>query len=74
MTHNDSGLAMWRKSLIRQAGTDAKYITKSSILILLPGVILQPELKPNSNPIAEDMFVQPPYCQTALLPAGYFIS
>jgi len=32
---------MWRKSVIRLPVTDAKYITKSSLFILLPGVIRQ---------------------------------
>jgi len=35
------GLAMWRKSVFRLTVTDAKYITKSSLFILLPGVIRQ---------------------------------
>jgi len=55
---------MWRNSVIRLTVTDAKYITKSSLFILLPGVIRQPELKPNSEQKAEYIFVQPPYCQT----------
>jgi hypothetical protein len=55
---------MWRQSVIRLPVTDAKYITKSSLFILLPGVIRQPELKLSSEQKAEDIFVAPPYCQT----------
>jgi hypothetical protein len=54
---------MWRYSVIRLPGTAAKYITKSSLFILLPGVIRQPELKLNSEQKAENIFVAPPYCQ-----------
>ena len=59
------GLAMWRKSVIRLPVTEAKYINNCSLFILLPGVIRQLGLKPNSEQKAEDMFVMPPYCQTA---------
>ncbi|MFT3946611.1 MAG: hypothetical protein QM763_06520 [Agriterribacter sp.] len=54
------GLAMWQNSVIRRFVTDAKFINKSSLFILLPGVIRQPELKPGSERKAEDIFVQPP--------------
>jgi hypothetical protein len=40
---------MWWKSVIRLPVTAAKYITKSSLFILLPGVIRQPGLKLNSE-------------------------
>jgi hypothetical protein len=47
------------------ARTAAKYIIKSSLFILLFGVILQPGLKPKSEQKAENMFVAPPYSQAA---------
>jgi hypothetical protein len=56
---------MWRNSVVRLPVTAAKYITKSSLFILLPGVIRQPELMPISEQKAEDIFVQPPYSQAA---------
>jgi hypothetical protein len=49
----------------RQPLTAAKFITKSSLFILLLGVIRRLELKPNSEHKAENIFVAPPYCQTA---------
>jgi hypothetical protein len=49
----------------RQPVTVAKFITKSSLFILLLGVICRLELKPNSEQKAENIFVAPPYCQTA---------
>jgi hypothetical protein len=49
----------------RQPVTDAKFITKSSLLILLPRVIRRLELKPISEQKAENIFVAPPYSQTA---------
>jgi len=55
---------MWRNSVIRLPVTAAKFIIKSSLFILLPGVIRQPELKLTSEQKAENMFVAPPYCQT----------
>jgi hypothetical protein len=48
----------------RQPVTAAKFITKSSLFILLLGVIRRLELKPNSEQKAENIFVAPPYCQT----------
>ena len=33
------GLAMWRYSVIRPAGTEVKFINKSSLFIQLPDVI-----------------------------------
>ncbi len=54
---------MWRNSVIRLPVTDAKYINKCSLFILLPGVIRQPKLKLSSEQKAEKMFVVPPYCQ-----------
>jgi hypothetical protein len=47
----------------RQPGTAAKFITKRSLLILLLGVIRQPKLKLISEQKAENLFVDPPYCQ-----------
>jgi len=49
----------------RQPVTAAKFITKSSLFILLLGVIRRLELKPNSETEVENIFVAPPYCQTA---------
>jgi hypothetical protein len=49
----------------RQLVTAAKIITKSSLFILLLGVIRRLELKPISEQKAENIFVAPPYCQTA---------
>jgi hypothetical protein len=48
----------------RQPVTDAKFITKSSLFILLLGGIRRLELKPNSEQKVENIFVAPPYCQT----------
>jgi len=47
----------------RQPVTEAKFINKSSLFILLLGVIRRLELKPNSEQKVENMFVAPPYCQ-----------
>jgi len=49
----------------RQPVTDAKFINKSSLFILLLSVIRRLELKPNSEQKVERIFVAPPYCQTA---------
>jgi hypothetical protein len=49
----------------RQPVTAAKFINKSSLFILLPGVIRRLELKPNSEQKVENIFVAPPYSQTA---------
>jgi hypothetical protein len=49
----------------RQPVTAAKFITKSSLFILLLGVIRRLELMPNSEQKVENIFVAPPYCQTA---------
>jgi hypothetical protein len=49
----------------RQPVTAAKFITKSSLFILLLGVIRLLELKPNNEQKVENIFVAPPYCQTA---------
>jgi len=48
----------------RQPVTTAKFITKSSLFILLLGVIRRLEHKPISEQKVENMFVSPPYCQT----------
>jgi hypothetical protein len=47
----------------RQPVTDAKFINKSSLFILLHGFIRRRELKPNREQKAEHIFVAPPYCQ-----------
>ena len=49
----------------RQPVTTTKFINKSSLFILLLGVIRRLELKPNSEQKVENIFVAPPYCQTA---------
>jgi hypothetical protein len=49
----------------RQPVTAAKFIIKSSLFILLLGFIRRLGLKLNSEQKAENMFVAPPYCQTA---------
>ena len=49
----------------RQPVTAAKFINKNSLFILLLGVIRRLELKPNSEQKVENIFVAPPYCQTA---------
>jgi hypothetical protein len=50
----------------RQPVTAAKFINKSSLFILLlGGVIHRLELKPISEQKVENIFVAPPYCQTA---------
>ena len=49
----------------RQPVTAAKFITKSSLFILLLGVIRRLELKLISEQKVENIFVAPPYCQTA---------
>ncbi|MCF1717068.1 hypothetical protein L0U88_20670, partial [Flavihumibacter sp. RY-1] len=49
----------------RQPVTADKFITNSSLFILLLGVIRWLELKPISEQKVEHIFVAPPYCQTA---------
>jgi len=49
----------------RQPVTAAKFINKSSLFILLLGVIRRLEQKPISEQKVENIFVAPPYCQTA---------
>jgi len=58
---------MWGNSVIRLPVTEAKFINKSSLSILLPGVIRRLGLKLNSEQKAGDIFVQPSYCQADLL-------
>ena len=48
----------------RQLVTEAKFINKSSLFILLSGVIRLLEPKPISEQKAENIFVAPPYCQS----------
>jgi hypothetical protein len=48
----------------RQPITAAKFITKSSLFILMLGFIRRLELKLNSEQKVENIFVAPPYCQT----------
>ncbi|MEN9548792.1 MAG: hypothetical protein RIR12_1383 [Bacteroidota bacterium] len=49
----------------RQPVAAAKFINKSSLFILLLGVIRRLKLKQNSEQKVENMFVAPPYSQTA---------
>jgi len=49
----------------RQPVTTAKFINKSSLFILLLGFIRLLELMLNSEQKVENIFVAPPYCQTA---------
>ena len=49
----------------RHLVTEAKFINKSSLFILLLNVIRLLELKPNSEQKVENIFVAPPYFQTA---------
>jgi hypothetical protein len=49
----------------RQPVTADKFITKSPLFIQLLGIIRRLELKPISEQKAENIFVAPPYCQTA---------
>jgi hypothetical protein len=48
-----------------QSVTTAKFINKSSLFILMLGIIRRLELKPISEQKVENIFVAPPYCQTA---------
>jgi hypothetical protein len=49
----------------RQPVTVAKFINKSSLFILLPGVTRLLELKPDNEQKVEHIFIAPPYYQTA---------
>jgi hypothetical protein len=49
MRYNVEAMAMWRHSLNVQPGTDANYRYKSSLFILLLGVIRLPKPKLNSD-------------------------
>jgi len=51
----------------RQPLIEAKFINKSSLFILLLGVIRLPKMKVINEQNAENTFVAPPYCQTAML-------
>src|SRR5438477_12446371 len=65
---------MWRCSVLRQPVTVAKFINKSSLFILLLGVIRRLELKPISEQKVEHIFVAPPYCQTACCVQFYLVA
>jgi len=49
LAYNGYGLAMWWYLKNVKPGTEAKFINKSSLFILLPGVVRLLELKPNSE-------------------------
>jgi len=49
----------------REPVTDAKFINKGSLSNLLLGFIRRLELKQNNEQRVENIFVAPPYCQTA---------
>jgi hypothetical protein len=57
----------------RQPVTAAKFITKSSLFIILLGVIRRLKLKLNSEKKVDNIFVAPPYCQTACCMPYLFI-
>jgi len=50
---------------IRLPGTVIQFIIKSSLFILLLGFIRRLEMKLITEQKAENIFVAPPYCQTA---------
>jgi hypothetical protein len=54
--------------------TAAKFITKSSLFILLLGFIRRLELKLISEQKVENKFVAPPYCQTECCVLAYILS
>ena len=56
----------------RQPVIEAKFINKSSLFILLLGIIRRLELKPISEQKVEHIFVAPPYCQNACYLLPYF--
>ena len=62
---NEQGLGDVAVFENRQPVTEAKFINKSSLFIQLLNVICLLELKTNSDQKAENIFVAPPYCQTA---------
>ena len=62
---------MWRYSVIREPVTAAKFINKSSLFILLSGVIHLVELKPNSEQKAEYIFVK--MCNVLALALDYLV-
>jgi hypothetical protein len=66
VAHNRSWLGDVAVFENRQPVTAAKFITKSSLFILLLGFIRRLEPKPNSEQKVENIFVAPPYCQTVL--------
>jgi len=57
----------------RQPVTAAIFLNKSSLFILLVGVIHQLELKPISEQKVENIFVAPPYCQTACCAFAFIV-
>jgi hypothetical protein len=58
----------------RQPVTEAKFITKSSLFVLLLGVIRRLELKLISEQKVEIIFVAPLYCQTACWQQAFFVT
>ena len=58
----------------RQPVTVAKFINKSSLLILLLDVIHRLQLNQNSEQKVEPIFVVPPILPNCLLYADYFVS
>ena len=63
VTYNVEALVMWRHSVFRPPSATADYRYKSSLFILLIGVIRLPKLKLISEQKDENFFVAPPYCQ-----------
>jgi hypothetical protein len=71
VTHNVFRLCEVAAFENRQPVTEAKFINKNSLFILLLGVIRQLKLKPISELKVEHIFVAPPYCQTECYAVGF---
>jgi len=62
VAHNVEALAIWRFSVLLLPGAAAERY-KSSLFILLLGIIQLPKPKLDRKQKAENIFVAPPYCQ-----------
>ncbi len=62
MTHSGSRLGDVAVFENRQPVTEDTFINKSSLFILLPGIIRLLELKLISEQKVDHIFVDPPYC------------
>ena len=65
ITANGHGLAMWRYSVIRQPEPLLSKVTEDENIFYRWDLFVQLELKLISEQKAENIFVAPPYCQTA---------